>query len=295
MTSDGNAVVHVDAELGGAITSFTLRGRPVLRPTPDAAWATHNVRLASCYPLVPYSNRIRDAVLSFDGVDHPLDRNLGTHPHAIHGVGWQRAWTVDRAGRGHAQLSLEHVPAVHGTGAWPWPFRVTHTLELEYNVLTATLTLFNSGTAPFPFGLGWHPFFVTDAGTTVAFRADGVWENDETPLPLRHVDVPAAWPFLDGRPLDGIALDNVFTGWSGRVDISTPSSGVRVTLSADRACAFLVAYAPPLAQFIALEPVTHETDAFNRAARGATGTGFRTLQPAQAFSCTMRVAVSAPA
>jgi len=88
-------------------------------------------------------------------------------------------------------------------------------------------------------------------------------------------------------------LDNVFTGWSGRADVVAPSSGVRAALSADRACRFLVVYAPPQADFIAIEPVTHETDAFNRAAQGARDTGCRVLAPGQPFSCTMRVAASA--
>ena len=36
------------------------------------------------------------------------------------------------------------------------------------------------------------------------------------------------------------------------------------TLYADRACSRLVVYAPAQAPFVALEPVTHDTDAFNR-------------------------------
>ena len=56
----------------------------------------------------------------------------------------------------------------------------------------------------------------------------------------------------------------------------------------------LVVYAPRDAAFIALEPVTHETDAFNRHARGVADTGFRTLSPGGTFSCTMRIAASAP-
>ena len=48
------------------------------------------------------------------------------------------------------------------------------------------------------------------------------------------------------------------------------STGMRATLAADRACGYLVVYAPPERDFVALEPVTHETDAFNRSAAGAT-------------------------
>jgi aldose 1-epimerase len=291
------AAVDLMPELGGAITSFTWRDHPVLRPTPASALATRNVRLASCYPLVPYSNRIRNATLSFRGCEHALERNFGLHPHTIHGVGWQRPWSVVSAERSRAQLKLEHDPRVDGAGAWPWPFRATQTFELgsagTAAVLSTTLTLDNKGTQPFPFGLGWHPFFAADAATKVGFGAQAVWQNDSTQLPVQRIAVPAAWPFRDARPLAGLAIDNVFTGWSGRADVTNASTGVRATLAADRACGCLVVYAPPRADFVALEPVTHETDAFNRSAAGAQDVGFRTLAPGCGFSCTMRIAVSA--
>ena len=64
-------------------------------------------------------------------------------------------------------------------------------------------------------------------------------------------------------------------------------------MRADRAAGFLVVYAPEGRDFLALEPVTHMTDAFNRAARGERGTGTRALRPGGAFSCTMEIGVRA--
>jgi galactose mutarotase-like enzyme len=92
-----DATLQIAPELGGAIASFVVRGRPMLRPTPDAALDERDVRRTACYPLVPYSNRIRNAKLRFAGRDFVLARNFGTHPHAIHGVGWQRPWPKRRA------------------------------------------------------------------------------------------------------------------------------------------------------------------------------------------------------
>lgn len=294
----GDGVVRVAPELGAAITSFAFRGRPVLRETPQPVSELLNVRATACYPLVPYSNRIREARLRFRGTDYTLARNFGAHPNSIHGVGWQRAWSIAARQRDRLQLTLEHVADAAGGPAWPWPFRATQTFELVHGtngdgaVLVVTLTLANSGASAFPFGLGWHPFFTADAATTVAFSASSMWENDATQLPLRLVDVPSTLPFAAARPLAGLAIDNVFSAWNGRAIIINRSTGIRATLTADRACSNLVVYAPANASFIALEPVTHETDAFNRSEAGATGTGCRTLPPGCAFSCTMRVAAS---
>ncbi len=302
----GGARVDLAPAVGGAIARFALEGVEVMRPMPADALAAGNVRLAASYPLVPYSNRIRDASLLHDGRVHRLARNFGEHPHAIHGVGWQRAWRVLDAGAGHAVLSLEHAARDdEARAAWPWPFEAMQAFALCADArsaqLAVTLTLRNRGDAPFPFGLGFHPFFTRDATTTLRFDAEGAWRNDATQLPVEHV--PAAEVF-DGHPresgdpatssarrLAGADLDNVFTGWRGRAALDTPSR-LRVDVAGDSAMRFLVVYAPPGRDFVAVEPVTHETDAFNRAARGAQGTGTRVLPPGAAFSCTMRVTAS---
>ena len=297
-----NARVRLAPHVGGAIASFTFRDRPVLRETPPAALAAGDVRATACYPLVPYSNRIRDARLRYEGRTFALARNFGTQPHAIHGVGWQRAWSVIEASPRHAQVALVHEAADDEAKAWPWPFRATQTFNLAEDPeapdvarLIVTLTLANIGREPFPFGLGWHPFFVRDAATRIALRAERVWRNDATQLPQRLVAIPRAWEFARPRELDDIPLDNVFVGWAGTATIHQPSTTTMATLYADRACSRLVVYAPAQAPFVALEPVTHDTDAFNRAADGAADTGMRVLPPGAAFSCTMRVAVAANA
>ena len=295
-----NARVRLAPHVGGAIASFMFCDRAVLRETPPAALDAGDVRATACYPLVPYSNRIRDARLRHDGRTFVLARNFGTHPHAIHGVGWQRAWSVIEASTQHAQIELAHDANVDDAAAWPWPFRATQTFRLCENIdepraarLVVTLRLANAGREPFPFGLGWHPFFVRDASTRIAFRARQVWHNDATQLPQRLAAIPRGWRFVRPRAIGESALDNVFVGWSGSASIRQPSTATVTMLDADSACSRLVVYAPAHARFVALEPVTHDTDAFNRAVDGAANTGMRILAPGAAFSCTMRVAVAA--
>lgn len=299
-----HASLRIAPALGGAITAFIVGGQPVLRTTPDAALAERDVRRTACYPLVPYSNRIRNAQLRYAGRDFVLARNFGAHPHAIHGVGWQRAWSVGEVSVDRVRLVLRHeVLDDDESAAWPWPFRAAQTFHLAdaaanggaCAVLSITLTLANAGHEPFPFGLGWHPFFPKDAATELAFRADRVWRNDATQLPKSLVAIPAPWRFDPPQALDAIALDNVFTDWRGAATIASRSRRTRIRVDADRACAYVVVYAPPGGDFVAIEPVTHETDAFNRAAAGATGTGMRILAPGADFSCTMRIAAATDA
>jgi aldose 1-epimerase len=283
----GDARLRVAPWLGGAITDFTWRAHPVLRATPPDGG---DVRACACYPLVPYSNRIRDARLRFAAGTYALARNFGDHPHAIHGLGWQRAWDVLAHTDRHLRLGLVHATA---DPAWPWPFRAVQTFELAPGVLQATLTIESLASEPFPFGLGWHPYFPKTDGTVLRFGARSVWCNDATHLPVSRTAIPPQWRFDTPRPLANTVLDHVFNGWTGHAEIDQPASGMRATLAADRACGRLVVYAPAQHAFVALEPVTHETDAFNRAADGAVDTGLRVLGPGAAFSCTMRLTVAA--
>jgi aldose 1-epimerase len=286
----GDARVEVNPALGGALASFTFGGIDVLRPTPDRS---PEVRAHACYPLVPYSNRIAHARLEFEGRVHDLARNFGDHPHAIHGVGWQRPWAIAANDATSMLLTFDHKPVGDAARSWPWPMRATQSLSLFVDpagaMLALTLTIANPGAVAFPFGLGWHPFFVRSATTRLGFRAVGVWETDSSCLPTVHTVGPTTRTFEPPREPGDATIDNVFTGWDGEATIVDADRRIAITLRADRAAGFLVVYAPEEKALLALEPVTHMTDAFNRASRGERDTGMRLLGPGSEFSCTMQI------
>ncbi|HEY8242682.1 MAG TPA: aldose 1-epimerase [Casimicrobiaceae bacterium] len=292
------AIVEIVPDVGGAIASFRWRGHDVLRPTPTDARVVRDVRRHACYPLVPYSNRIANATLRHGGRDHALARNFGDSPHAIHGVGWQRAWTTVAAASTSAQIALDHDASGDDASAWPWPFRATQTFTLRADdrgaTLSARLAIENTGAVAFPFGLGWHPFFPKPLGTTLAFDAASVWLNDATQLPVERVAVPADWHYATARPLGEVVLDHVFEPSTGTATIAWPDAGVALTIVADSALDRRIVYVPAGRDFLAFEPATHMTDAFNRAARGQPDTGTRRLPPGAAFSCTMRLNATEP-
>jgi aldose 1-epimerase len=290
---EGDAIVEISPDVGGAIASFRWRGHDILRPTPPDARAARDVRRHACYPLVPYSNRIANATLRHDGRDHALAQNFGDSPHAIHGVGWQRAWTPIDATSTCAQIALDHGATGDRASAWPWSFRVAQTFALRADDRAATLSvrlaIENTGAEAFPFGLGWHPFFPKPDGTTLAFDAAWVWNNDDTQLPVERVAVPRDWHYAAARPLGDVVLDHVFEPSAGMATIAWPDARLAVAIDADSALDRRIVYVPAGRDFLAFEPATHMTDAFNRAARGQPDTGTRQLPPGAAFSCTMQL------
>jgi aldose 1-epimerase len=293
----GAAEVVLAPRIGGAIAGFTWHGQPVLRALDAEAVAAGDVRRLACFPLVPYSNRIRDARLRVDGRVYALAHNFGDHPHSIHGIGWQRPWEVAEHGAQDAELVLEHDAADdQARRGWPWPFVALQRFRLEagdgHAELAVDLAVQSRADAPFPVGLGWHPYFPRSGDTRVGFEAASVWLNDATQLPRECCPVPAAWCFDPPKRLDGNVLDQVFNGWTG--EASVHQRGLVVTLHAGTVLDRLVVYAPAGRDSVAVEPVSHETDAFNRAAAGVAHTGTRMLAPGGTFGCSMRLTVSAP-
>ncbi len=125
-----DATVAIAPDVGGSITSFDVGSRPILRPAPQSALDARDVRDVGCYPLVPYSNRIRNARLDFGGRNLGLAHNFGNHPHSIHGVGWQRAWRVAEESRDTGRLVLPHDARGDDALSWPWPFEATQAFHL---------------------------------------------------------------------------------------------------------------------------------------------------------------------
>lgn len=286
------ARVMLAPEVGAAIAAYEWHGQPVLRPTPGSALAAGDVGHFSCYPLLPFSNRVAHARLHWNKAVYALQRPLASVPHAIHGNGWRRRWTVVDAAPARAILELAHAAVGESSREWPFAYRARQTFSLDTDSLAMTLSIANAGDAAFPFGLGWHPFFPRNALTRLGFAATRIWHTDATLLPTRCARVPAKWNFEAPRAIAATTLDHCFAGWRPPATVAWPDRGLAAEISADAGCDYLVVYVPPDCDFLAVEPVTHMTDAFNRAAAGATATGTRMLAPGATFSCTMRISVS---
>jgi aldose 1-epimerase len=295
----GSARVVIAPAIGGSIAAFECDGHPILRPTPWQALAEGTVRSFACFPLIPFSNRIADATLRWAGREYALTRYVDSETHAIHGNGWQRAWSVTQRAASGLTIELEHDAAGASAREWPFPYHARQRFDLAADALAVRLTLEldieNTGSDAFPFGLGWHPYFDRDLETELGFAAAGVWRTDPSHLPARFDAVPPPWNFDPPRPIGATVLDNAFAGWRPPASVRWPARKLLAQMAAGSDCGYLVVFVPEgdcgIKPFFALEPVTHMTDAFNRAGKGRD-TGTRVLAPGAGFSCTMGISVS---
>lgn len=277
-----DAVVHVAPGAGGAITRYALlRGTESLdlfRPALPHAAENRVPTDMSCFPLVPFSNRIRDGRFTFNGRDIRLVPNFPPEPHTIHGHGWKTAWVVTEQADDRLTISYRH-----DRDAWPFTYSARQSFVLSGNALQVTLSVSNEGDEPMPVGFGLHPFFVRTPQMRISAAVDAVWLSDDDSMPTELVALP------DDRRLDlginpnDVSLDNNFAGWDGVAEIDWADRGVRLTMTAEGPFGFLVVYTPAGEGFACLEPATNMIDAFNQA-QTRTDTGMIELEAGGAAS-----------
>lgn len=271
----GSWSLVADPGHGGRIVDCRFMGQPVFRPGRTGLWPDQEH--AGCFPLVPYSNRIRDNRFTgpFGQVDlQPPDFSPS---HALHGSGWRKAWTVtDISPTGmHMQLSSEG-------GGWPWRFEARQNWKVEDNTLRAEISITNLSSRPMPAGIGLHPYFAEAASLRPHVHVTGVWDilSTELPLPVTWKKLDPETDFFSAAPVNLAHIDHCLTGWDRRIRLENQKDGRTIEMSAGPTFANLVVYRPPDSDILCAEPVSHVPNAFNLADLPAEQDVVR-LQPAE--------------
>jgi len=282
------ACVGVAPGIGGSIAYFHwgdgARRHDWLRPASANDLNAGAADRLACFPLVPFSNRIRDGRFGFGGRLVQLPLNQWPQPHAEHGHGWQAAWTVTT--RKDDSLTLDYE---HAAGAWPFPYLARQKISLTRDELRLTLSIENRGVDAMPAGLGFHPYFSRTAGCRLAAQVDAMWQTDAEVMPTTLVPADSRLAAPGGMAIAEAAFDNAFTGWRRKATILWPETGATLSLDADPPLDFLVLYTPAGEPYFCAEPVSHCTDAFNLAAQGRGDTGMLVLEPGARTSASVRL------
>ena len=248
--------------------------------------------------LFPFQNRVREGKFLFEGREYSLDPNY-KDGNAIHGFACHKAWRVVESGADETRGAF--VTAQFSTAddaemqrQFPFAAQLTLTYSLRNGDLHLSAVAENRGSTDLPMGFGIHPWFhapLTIAGKradcVLTLPARAYWElESETQLvPTgRVLALGKNRDFHGGAPLDGVALDDVFTQLVYDDDehvciFDDATSGLRLEMRSSReAFREFVVYAPTDRDVICLEPYTSASDFANLAARGFDS-GLLTLAP----------------
>lgn len=240
----GLAAAVISAQDGGRVASLVVDGLELLAPDTGAgplAWG--------CYAMVPWAGRVRDGQFSFNGITYNLPHNLGAH--AIHGVGFDRAWNVLDKGL----LGLEL--------AAPWPFggTATQSFAITDDALSMTLVV-EAGSQAMPVVIGWHPCMrrVLSRGETaeVIFAPKWMWQRAADGVPDGTRVEPSHGPWDDA--FGGIITAPVIR-WPGALQVHFETN-----------CPAWIVYTERNDQ-VCVEPQTGIPNAFNFESPDVLGAG----------------------
>lgn len=274
----GDLAATIEPHIGGSISSFRLGDLDLMRSAPPGASLAKQM---ASFPLVPFSNRIREGQFAVDGQNFQLKRNMDDHPHTIHGIGWQRAWDVESCHTEEVTLGLDHEPS---DTDWPFRFEALQFFRLCPDRLIIDMSLTNLDHRPMPAGLGHHPYFPRPETATLSAVLDNLWLYDDRMVPDRRVPVPTEWRFDDGLAVRSLSLDHCFDGFKGSAVISWPDKAVELLIETSATFGHLVIYTPPGKDYFCVEPASHCNDAVNLAAMGFADTGLVMLAPGESLN-----------
>jgi aldose 1-epimerase len=238
---------------------------------------------ASCFPLLPFGNRVRDNRFTFGGQHFSLAANQPWDRHYLHGDGWLSRWDILAMTEDKATFGMRHAAGK----ASPYAYAAEIRYSLQANALSVTLTLRNEAQQPLPFGLGLHPYFPLTPLTTVQAPATGWFAEAAEFMPGAFGPVPDALDFAAPRRPPRHWINNGFTGWNGQADIIWPEYGVALTITGSAAFRDYFIFMSDtrfepgfLQDYFCFEPMTHRADAHHAADLG----GLVVLDPGSSLS-----------
>jgi galactose mutarotase-like enzyme len=255
---------------GGMLTRIAVAGRELLyldRATFDDPAA--NVR-GGVPVLFPSPGKLGGDAWSWGGQrgalkQHGFARNL---PWAVAGTG---TGTQDGA---WARLVLEASEATRAR--FPWDFRAAYTYRLRGRALAVEMRIENRGSAPMPFGAGFHPYFaVPDAdkpSARIATAATRAFDNvTKREIAFSGFDLTAA-------EVDLHLLDH------GSTASSLTAGDLAITLQGSADFTHWVVWTLRGRDFVCVEPWTCPGDALN------TGDRLIVLAPGEARELRLEIA-----
>ena len=266
------------SERGGVIEGFWHNNTPLLRPGKQSGVAVES----SCFPLVPFGNRVSGNSFEWEGKSYHLEPNVAWDNHYLHGDGWLNDWQCDEKSDETLTLVYQHRNGVYR-------YRARQHFQLTPSAMSVTLTVTNEGEETLPFGLGWHPYFPLTDATHLQAQASGYWLEREQWLAGEYQNsLPESLDFNPPSALPRQWVNNGFTGWNGEALIRQQDYALRMTTEPAAPCYFVFVSDPAFDKgyafdFFCIEPMSHAPDDHHR----SQGGNLTALKPGDSLSQTM--------
>ncbi|MDO6758885.1 aldose 1-epimerase [Tamlana sp. 2_MG-2023] len=264
--SDSKTYAKINLNEGASLQVFTFKGLEIIK---DLAPLTYKDTYASAI-LFPFANRIKDGSYTFNDKPFQFNINQIEENNALHGLVYDKTFQIleTNSDADSATVILEYTEEKESVG-FPYSFSVTLKYTFNKNGLSLEFSAKNTSDKPFPFTLGWHPYFSCEDlhNSTLYFDSTKKLIIGDRNIGTGIENIEA----VDGFQIKDQQLDDCWILNKGDVVYKTPNYQFELTSSVKNN--FLQAYTPPSKNVIAIEPTTGVSDSFNNKI------GLQTLAP----------------
>ena len=265
------AKIHLDS--GGSLQELILNKTTLIKAIDPLTYS----RYYASSVLFPFANRIKDGTFKFNNKTFQLDTNNKEERNALHGLVYNKLFTIksQAANPDSAHLILEYDYDKEAIG-FPFSFSLQLKYTFKKHSLDLNVLVKNKSEDPFPFTIGWHPYFYSKHlnDSSLYFKSCSKLNIKERKIGYDLQSIPPTTYLKLGQ----INLDDCWQLEESEVVFKTPD--YTLYLSSSEPQSFLQVYTPPKTDAIAIEPTTGGSNSFN------TKIGLKTLMPKTTYNIT---------
>lgn len=266
-------------DLGGRLVSFSHSGHGhIIRPLLDGMQNPLDWPKAGAFPLIPFHGRLAGPAFAFLDRTYVLTGNPLRGGDALHGPAHLRPWSVLNHSPNAITLFLDYA----ADDDWPFPFHAEQSFTVTSSKLEVSIRLRNSGSSPMAGGIGWHPYFLGEAGDEVTCDANRHWIDVH--LPSRKMVA------CQGRSSLQMSNATATEHFSQFTSAELTSATRTVYISAKPSLTCLVLHKTN--DYICIEPASHVAGVFSYPEDLRKAAGFCVLDPGQEMTGSITVEIT---
>ena len=272
---NNSTLAKISLNEGGRLKELILNNKTVLK---EIEGFKYSKSYASSI-LFPFASRIENGKYTFNNKEYELDCN-DSNKNALHGLIYNKTFKVvkviENPNFSSVTINYKENQKIKG---FPFKYSIALTYTLYEDEIALSVTIRNIDKTSFPFTLGWHPYFITDAlsKSILKFKSDQKIKFNNNLITQKVIDEKTEKEFkIENKQFDDCFILNTDT-----VEFITPNHQIEITTN--QLENYLQLYTPKDLPLIAIEPMTGISNSFNNKI------GLQTLAPNQSHSVSWNV------